>query len=221
MAEFLADDPHLPEQESESGRALREKIQQHYALHDGENKDIGIEMDHRHVSSVYPAPNPVHGPQPPWDPSKYIPSTFIGSRAPHVYLKNGDSIFDYYGPHWTLIQFKEDTNAKELNTLLQAANQVKLPLKHVVLKEEHHARRIWTVPLVLVRPDGHVAWRGHDFPDPEAALAVMSTVGGWKKAPVREAVKTTPKVGELLGSGGKVVRQVDEYKLDRMGVMQT
>ncbi|KAH7095541.1 FAD-binding domain-containing protein [Paraphoma chrysanthemicola] len=220
MVEFLAAGAHLVEEDSDAGKSLREKIQQHYTIHNGENTDTGVEMDHRHVSSIYPPPSPEDGQPPSWDPSRYAPSTFIGCRAPHVYLKNGDSIFDYYGPHWTLIQFEDETHSQASNTLLQAAQQLDLPLKHVILKEEQHAQQIWKVPLVLVRPDGHVAWRGHEFPTFESALAVINIVGGWKNAPLQETADTVPQVAALLGAGSQVVDQVADYKLDKMGVMQ-
>ncbi|KAH7085896.1 FAD-binding domain-containing protein [Paraphoma chrysanthemicola] len=210
MVEFLAGGAHIVEEDSEEGKILRGKIQQHYTVHNGVNTDTGIEMDHRHVSSIYPPPSAEDGQPPSWDPSRYVPSTFVGCRAPYVYLENGDSIFDYYGPHWTLIQFENETQSQERNTLLQAAKQLDLPLKHVILKEEQHAQQVWTVPLVLVRPDGHVVWRGHRFPNFETALAVINI----------EAADIEPQVAALLGAGSQVVDQVTDYKLDRMGIMQ-
>jgi hypothetical protein len=44
-----------------------------------------------------------------------------------------------------------------------AAEKVGLPLD-VVRLEESPVRELYAYPLVLVRPDGHVAWRGESAP---------------------------------------------------------
>ncbi|MGI0015099.1 MAG: 2-polyprenyl-6-methoxyphenol hydroxylase, partial [Nitrososphaera sp.] len=43
------------------------------------------------------------------------------------------------------------------------AEQVELPLKVVTL-DEPGVRELYESPFVLVRPDGHVAWRGDSVP---------------------------------------------------------
>ena len=53
--------------------------------------------------------------------------------------------------------------------LMAAASERGVPLEVVDL---HHANAaaIYENPLVLVRPDGHVAWRGDSLPDDVGSL---------------------------------------------------
>ena len=51
-----------------------------------------------------------------------------------------------------------------VSTFTPAANKVGLPLEIVTLNEEK-ARETYERDLVLVRPDGHVAWRGDGMPE--------------------------------------------------------
>ena len=53
--------------------------------------------------------------------------------------------------------------------LRTAAAAVGMPLDEVDLPEPE-VLRAYEQPLVLVRPDGHVAWRGSRLPDDVAAL---------------------------------------------------
>jgi hypothetical protein len=50
-----------------------------------------------------------------------------------------------------------------------AARKVSLPLEVVAL-DEPRVRETYERPVVLVRPDGHVAWRGDSAPDNPAAI---------------------------------------------------
>jgi hypothetical protein len=50
-----------------------------------------------------------------------------------------------------------------------AARQVGLPLEVVGL-DDPRVREYYERPLVLVRPDGHVAWRGDSVPDDAEAI---------------------------------------------------
>jgi hypothetical protein len=47
----------------------------------------------------------------------------------------------------------------------------------VVHRPEEHLRRIYTKPLLLLRPDLHVVWRGEVLPEDCAGLAALAT--GW------------------------------------------
>lgn len=222
VTDFLASDPnpHLVEEASQAGQALRDKLQKHYSEHNNENQDLGIEMDHRHVSCVYPTVDSADGVKPPWDPTCYTPNTYIGSRAPHVFLDNGSSIFDQYGKYWTLFEFGRASEPRLSGTLLDAAEKANLPLKQVLLFDEKNASEVWERPLVLVRPDGHVAWRGSATPDPEDAARIITTVGGWSSEYHAESVEKGVEARHLLASEKDARTQVHDYKLERMGAMQ-
>lgn len=223
LAGLLGPDPHLVEEDTEEGHTLREKIHKHYQEHNDENTNIGVEMDHRHRSYVYPRLVGTDKSEPPWSPKYYVPSTFPGSRAPHVFLRDGTAIFDLFGEYWTLVEFSgEGTEAPHSQIILDEAKDVGVPLKHVLLCDEDHARNVWQAPLVLVRPDGHVAWRGERTPGIEAARDIVAIVfgqkaGGWTE----DSRDVSASVKKPFAATTEVTSQVDEYALDRMGIMQT
>jgi FAD-dependent monooxygenase len=96
---------------------------------------------------------------PPWDVTRFVPSTWPGGRAPHVFLKDGQtSIFDLFGtgPEYTLVDFTDKGTYS--NLFQSAAKKWHTPLKVVHLPDEDHVRKVWERDAVLVRPDDHVAW---------------------------------------------------------------
>ncbi len=109
----------------------------------------------------------------------YVQNTLPGVRAPHVWLDAAkqQSTLDLYGKGFVLVRLA--ANAAETqqpaNALLAAAKQRGVPLAVVDLVNAE-ARSLYEKRLVLVRPDGHVAWRGDE--QPENALAVIDTVRG-------------------------------------------
>lgn len=223
LASLLRPDPHLVEADTKEGHGLRKKIHEHYQDHNDENTDLGVEMDHRHRSCVYPRPGETNSAEPPWSPKYYVPSTFPGSRAPHVFLKDGTPIFNVFGEYWTLVEFPdENIETTSSQTILDAAEDIGMPLKHVLLRDEGHARTVWQAPLVLVRPDGHVAWRGERAPDIKVtkeivAIIVGQKAGGWTD----DDREISAAVTKPFASTNEVTCQVEDYGLDRMGIMQS
>ncbi|RMZ69985.1 FAD binding domain-containing [Pyrenophora seminiperda CCB06] len=144
----------------------------------------GRELDQRLRSDViFPDAASDESKEPVWDPLQYNPSTWPGMRAPHVWLQDGQtSLFDHYGLWWTLVGFQnEHSNTKNevLSAFQQVAYKLSIPLKTVELNEEDHARRLWERDFVLVRPDGHVAWRSSGTAlDETVILRVLKVVSG-------------------------------------------
>jgi hypothetical protein len=97
----------------------------------------------------------------------YVPSARPGGRAPHVWLADGRSTLDLFGHGFVLLRI--GARAPSVPELVQAAKQVKLPLDIVTLNEPEALER-YESPLVLARPDGHVAWRGDRLPTDVKAL---------------------------------------------------
>ena len=96
--------------------------------------------------------------EPEWNFRNYIPSTYPGCRAPHVFLADGKtSILDLYGIDYTLVDFTLSGATSKVFSIV--AHRISVPLKHVHLPHESHIRKVWERDIVLVRPDGHVAWR--------------------------------------------------------------
>ena len=78
---------------------------------------------------------------------------------------------DLFGTGYTLLAFNE-TNVDEF---VSAANEVGMPLsvEHIA---DGKIALLYEVNLVIVRPDGHVAWRGNKVPDD--VLSIVNLLRG-------------------------------------------
>jgi hypothetical protein len=113
-----------------------------------------------------PAPNP--------EPDRFVASTRPGARAPHAWLADGRSALDLFGDGFTLLRF--GTPPTDVDALIDAAKARGVPLRAVTIAEPEIAA-LYESKLVLVRPDGHVAWRGDECPaDPGAIVDRMRGV---------------------------------------------
>jgi hypothetical protein len=99
-------------------------------------------------------------PPEPEDARDYRPSSHPGSRAPHAWLADGRSTLDLFGRGFTLLRF---TGAPDAGALAAAAGARGVPLD-IVTVDEPGIGVLYARKLVLVRPDGHVAWRGDAVP---------------------------------------------------------
>jgi 2-polyprenyl-6-methoxyphenol hydroxylase-like FAD-dependent oxidoreductase len=130
----------------------------------------GLQIGYRYEDSPVCVPDGT--PPPADDPARYAPSARPGSRAPHVAL-SGRSTLDLFGRGFVLLRIGAD--GADPAPLAAAAASRRVPLE-VVRLAEPEAMRAYERRLVLVRPDGHVAWRGDASPaDP---LAVIDRVRG-------------------------------------------
>ncbi|MDX1484837.1 MAG: FAD-dependent monooxygenase [Alphaproteobacteria bacterium] len=107
------------------------------------------------------------GTPPPEDPNELTPSARPGTRAPHCWLADGRSTLDLFGDGFVLVRFGAPD--ADVGPLRAAACARGVPLE-VVDIDHGEAAAIYEKPLVLVRPDGHVAWRGDTLPDDAQAL---------------------------------------------------
>ena len=131
----------------------------------------GIVMGYRyHGSPVVCADG---GEPPPLRVTEYVQSSFPGARAPHVPLAGGRSTLDLFGKAFVLLRLGRD--APGTAPFEEAAKRSGVPLQVVTL-EEPEACAAYERKLVLVRPDGHVAWRG-DVPPGHAAAIVAKAAG--------------------------------------------
>lgn len=168
-------DPRDVDKPTDEARLTRMKVEKHYNEHDGENKDFGIEMDYRYKSNVV-LPDDTGVSEPPWTPAHYTPSTWPGSRPPHLLLDNGDAIFDRFGKDWTLLCFADNERGKCF--IVESAERLGVPLHTVDLSRETLAKKLYERKLVLIRPDQHVAWRGDAVETLAAAQRVLEIVTG-------------------------------------------
>ena len=91
----------------------------------------------------------------------YSPLAKPGHRLPHAWLADGVSLYDRLGPGLTLLDCRASKSA--LDAFRAAASSRGVPLEVLQISDAALAAR-YGAPLVLVRPDHHVAWRGAQPP---------------------------------------------------------
>jgi 2-polyprenyl-6-methoxyphenol hydroxylase-like FAD-dependent oxidoreductase len=138
---------------------------------------MGVQLGYRYSQSPVIAGDGT--PEPPDEPTQYQPTTWPGSRAPHVLLPDGRSSLDEMGQGFVLFHAPGADTAG----LHDAARVLGVPLRNCPLPEGQ-ATQIYERPLVLVRPDGHVAWRG--WAPPADPCAVLAQVCGRESHPVTQ-----------------------------------
>ena len=164
-ASFDNQTPFSPkiEEDSDEGRQLREKacgaILRTRAK-EFQHDSAGIELGYRYENSPICVPDGT--PAPPLDHGLYVASTWPGVRAPHAWLKDGRSTLDLFGKGFTLLNVSSNDPAG--NPLAQAAQRIGMPMEIIAI-DNPGVRKIYERNFVLVRPDGHVAWRGDHIPD--------------------------------------------------------
>lgn len=104
-----------------------------------------------------PAPDAV----PPRDASRYEPSSAPGCLAPHAWLAEGVSLYDRFGPDFTLLAWAE---GEDTAAAAREAAAFGVPLLVVLLPADVPSA-LYPEPLTLVRPDQHVCWRGAAWRD--------------------------------------------------------
>jgi 2-polyprenyl-6-methoxyphenol hydroxylase-like FAD-dependent oxidoreductase len=136
-------------------------------------RTIGLQVGYRYEDSPICLPDGT--PPYPDDPEELVPSARPGSRAPHAWLADGRSILDLYGRGFVLLRL--GAHAPDVAAFEAAAAERRVPLETVVVMEPEVAR-LYEYALVLVRPDGHVAWRGDEMPaDPPAVIDQVRGAG--------------------------------------------
>ena len=101
-------------------------------------------------------------PPPPQGGLSFTPSARPGARAPHAWLKDGASTLDLFGSGFTLLRL--GAAAPDTEGLRAAAARAGVPLREASMADPALAD-LYGAALVLVRPDGHVAWRGDAAPE--------------------------------------------------------
>lgn len=134
-------------------------------------ESLGLQIGYTYADSPICVPD---GSEPlPDDFSVYTPNARPGARAPHAWLNDGRSTLDLFGRGYTLLAFPRAVK-HEIDIFKHALSARQVPFTVVGLSEPHIAE-MYGQPLVLVRPDGHVAWRGTHA---DQAVAVVETVRG-------------------------------------------
>lgn len=151
--------PHI-EEDSQEGKQLREKARAailRTRAKEFQHDSAGIELGYRYENSPICVADGT--PAPPLDHGLYVPSTWPGARAPHIWLDDGHSTLDLLGKGFVLL----DLSGTSTSAITQAAQRVGLPFE-VIHLDDPRMRDLYERRFVLVRPDGHVAWRGEELP---------------------------------------------------------
>ena len=149
------------EKETAAGREERAKVGALFAQHGFREFVIpGVQLGLSYAGSPVVAPD---GTTPPPDtPNAYTPSACPGLRAPHLWLGE-EALFDRFGLGFTLLRM----GGADGQAIVEAAEIRKMPLNILDVRE---ARGLYAAELALIRPDGHVAWRGDRAPADAQAL---------------------------------------------------
>jgi hypothetical protein len=98
----------------------------------------------------------------PYEMVKFVSNARPGTRAPHAWLEEKRSTLDLFGDN-RFVLLRLGAKPLEVGKLTDAAATRDVPLAVVDLADpkllDLYQRR-----LVLVRPDGHVAWRDDALP---------------------------------------------------------
>ena len=149
--------PDYVDEFSGRGEAARKSLESELRTFKEEFASLGVILGARYDGSPIILSD---GTTPPPDHrAKYIPSACPGGRAPHYWIQDNDSLYDQLGPWFTLLRL--GPSLPDTDDWSESANQFDVPLR-VVDVEEKNIRELYEAPLVLIRPDNHVAWRGEN-----------------------------------------------------------
>ncbi len=98
----------------------------------------------------------------------YVPSALPGALAPHLWLRDGRSLFDTFGNGLTLL-VDGSVPPQEADRLSEAAQEAGIPLT-VVRLDEPHFQALYRTRMALVRPDQHLGWLGDALPNDARSL---------------------------------------------------
>ena len=165
-------------QDGPDAENAREITAQDLQVKKSEFHSLGLVLGYNYADS--PVVTDDGTPVPAEDPIRYAPSAHPGCLLPHVWLRDGSSVYDRLGDGFTLLTLP----GVEADTApLQAiAADRGIPLTVLALSiddvegDPQQLRDRWGADLLLVRPDQHVAWRGVDAP---TAAAALTRAAGW------------------------------------------
>jgi hypothetical protein len=162
MEEAVANHKLLPKQmwregledATPAGEALRAQVgSEILAAKVREFKTLGVVLGCHYSGSPIVVED---GTEPPAkDFRNYVPSAHPGCLAPHAWLSDEVSLYDQFGPGFTLLA----TDGKAPPASLPP----NLPLK-VVAPRFSGLWELYGARYALIRPDQHVAWRGDELP---------------------------------------------------------
>jgi 2-polyprenyl-6-methoxyphenol hydroxylase-like FAD-dependent oxidoreductase len=168
IADFFRslDVPVALEEDSQEGDRARAVLGQR--LHELATREFdapGVHFGAYYDGSPIVAVEP--GARPPQEPNRYIPHARPGARAPHLWIAEGQALYDRFGRDFTLLDLSDGL---DVSPVAAAARRRGIGLEVLRLRSKE-ARDLYQCDLALIRPDHHIAWRGDRVPhDIEAVV---------------------------------------------------
>lgn len=137
-----------------------------------EFNNIPASLGYRYEGSTACVDEPGESPALNFD--RYVPCARPGHRAPHAWLPDGRSTLDLFDAGFTLLVLAENAHGRD--ALVRLAGERGIPMAEINLAGTDvidNVRALYESNLVLVRPDGHVAWRGNEVLQPGHILDVI------------------------------------------------
>jgi 2-polyprenyl-6-methoxyphenol hydroxylase-like FAD-dependent oxidoreductase/ketosteroid isomerase-like protein len=163
-----------------------------------EFKTLGVVLGTRY-SSLLILPDDTSPPAE--NPTLYVPSAYPGCLAPHLWLDDGSSLYDHFGPGFTLLVTSEPRS--DAAPMIAAAETQNIPLA-VILPSDSRLRARYQARFALIRPDQHVAWRGDNLP--ANCDALLAQVSGTLTA-------AAPNGDTVAEDTESVIRQLEEMRI--------
>jgi 2-polyprenyl-6-methoxyphenol hydroxylase-like FAD-dependent oxidoreductase len=138
------------EDDTPAGFEARRRAGEYYGAHGRAEFNIpGITFGGRYDGSPAIVPD---GTVPPLDkPNEYVPTACPGGRPPHLWMRDGRSLYDLFGFEWTLLRLRK----------AHGGNLARSPMLKVLDLESDEARELYGADFALIRPDQIVAWRSN------------------------------------------------------------
>jgi 2-polyprenyl-6-methoxyphenol hydroxylase-like FAD-dependent oxidoreductase len=134
------------------------------------NEMIGAELGYRYVNSPVICDIP-GGPEHLF--RTYEPTTWPGARLPHVWLNDGTPMQDRL-PKAGYTVLRLGGSKADVAGLAKAIGATGAPVATLDVPDPV-AREVYGYDLLLLRPDLHVVWRGHEPPDNAGEIAAIAT----------------------------------------------
>jgi 2-polyprenyl-6-methoxyphenol hydroxylase-like FAD-dependent oxidoreductase len=158
---------------------------------------IGFHLGYRYDGSPIVCPD--GSPAPPLETATYTQTARPGARAPHAWLGDGRSTLDLFGRGFTLLRLGADAPGGD--GIRASAAAAGVPLE-VVAVDVPAVTALYQRRLVLVRPDGHVAWRADAEPDDALIDRVRGALGCANNVAVPTADQA-PRGAPTTAAGGR------------------
>ena len=171
LSDTVTPRPHLLE-DSPEGEKERKEVGAGIAKRMIQPPSFGMQVGYRYDASPIICDDGT--PVPPVDRENYTATTRPGARAPDAWVTPGSrTMLDLFGHGFVLV--RTGSNPPDVCALEEAARERQVPLTTIDI-DDADITDLYERCLVLVRPDGHVAWRG-DAP-PGNPLAIIDRIRG-------------------------------------------